>query len=231
MKMFWLVGICVVGIILWHFLKHKAKRNDINMSYLSVMQNLSKDEFLTTIGNVGFFASDKNLIISSYLYVEDKNAWNGKEVILINISSALPIENHQVFFERLKNNVDMWKGEALCTWRYGKADAYFELDIRIPLELVVDQSLSDLYKNIISFLVDDCCLSDVVRYVKQQIDEDIYYYEFTGMYLNRMASYIAVDNEWSSDMEDVHDTLADMETNNSEFITSDEFEEAYRNVE
>lgn len=66
------------------------------------------------------------------------------------------------------------------------------------------------------------------------MDEDFYYYEFIGMKLNRVAIYISVDNVWSSDMEDMHETLADVDVNDSDFsfnfITSDEFEEVYSNI-
>ena len=66
------------------------------------------------------------------------------------------------------------------------------------------------------------------------MDEDFYYYEFIGMNLNRVAIFISSDNEWSSDMEDMHDTLSDIDVKDSDFssvfITSDEFEEVYSNI-
>ena len=54
------------------------------------------------------------------------------------------------------------------------------------------------------------------------------------MKLNRVAIYISVDNVWSSDMEDMHDTLSDIDVKDSDFssvfITSDESEEVYSNI-
>ena len=96
------------------------------------------------------------------------------------------------------------------------------------------QSLSAFYKRIITFLVDECGLSKVVRYVKLQVAEDTYYYEFVGMRLNRLALYVSADNEWSSDMEDMHDTLADIDISDTEievrFITPEVFEKAYKHM-
>lgn len=112
---------------------------------------------------------------------------------------------------------------------------YYELDIRVPLDISVLPSVSVCYEKIIAFLADECGLSEVVRYVKLQTLEDTYYYEFVGMRLNRLAVYFSADNVWSSDMEDMHDTLADIDINDAgnsaAFIASEEFEEAYKSVE
>lgn len=54
------------------------------------------------------------------------------------------------------------------------------------------------------------------------------------MQLNRLAVYSSAENEWSSDMEDMHDTLADIDIGDTEissqFIASEEFEDAYKHV-
>ena len=233
--LFFIVILIIVSVLLFkkcYFSnRNSSETNDL---YISLMQNLCDDEFVTTIGNSGFYELDNNLIVSTFLYRENKSPWKDKEVILLNITCALPIKEQDVFSERLKKNIEEWRGDAICTFQLGKTNAYFELDIRIPLDITEQKSLSLLYKRLISFLDDECGLSKVVRYAKSQIDEDIYYYEFIGMNLNRVAIFISSDNEWSSDMEDMHDTLSDINVKDSDFssvfITSDEFEEVYSNI-
>ena len=128
-------------------------RSYSNDLYISLMQNLCDDEFVTTIGNSGFYELDNNLIVSTFLYRENKSPWKDKEVILLNITCALPIEEQDVFSERLKKNIEEWRGDAICTFQLGKTNTYFELDIRIPLDITEQKSLSLLYKRLIFFLL------------------------------------------------------------------------------
>lgn len=212
----------------------KEKKDGTNQSYISFMQNLCEDEFVVTIGNSGYYELDNNLIVSSYLYTENEGPWSDKEVVRINVMCASPIGEHTVFFELLKRHLEEWRGDAICTWQYGKTNAYFELDIRVPLDISALPSMSIFYKKIIAFLADECGLSEVVRYVKLQTDEDTYFYKFVGMQLNLLVVYYSAENEWSSDMEDMHDTLADIDINDAGnsaiFITYEEFQEAYKHV-
>lgn len=233
-----LLAVVSVGVFFLYFRKNgfsKKKNDGTNQSYISFMQKLCDDEFVPTIGNAGYYELDNNLIVSSHLYTENEGLWNGKEVVQVNVMCASPIEEHSTFLERLKKHLEEWRGDATCTCQFGKTDAYFELDIRVPLDISVLPSMSVSYEKIIAFLADECGLSEVVRYVKLQTLEDTYYYEFVGMRLNRLAVYFSADNVWSSDMEDMHDTLADIDINDAgnsaAFIASEEFEEAYKSVE
>ena len=232
-----LLAVVSVGVFFLYFRKNRfsKKKNDgTNQSYISFMQKLCDDEFVPTIGNAGYYELDNNLIVSSHLYTENEGLWNGKEVVQVNVMCASPIEEHSTFLERLKKHLEGWRGDATCTCQFGKTDAYFELDIRVPLDISVLPSMSAFYKKVIAFLADECGLSEVVRYVKQQVEEDTYFYKFVGMQLNLLAVYSSAENEWSSDMEDMHDTLADIDIGDTEissqFIASEEFEEAYKRV-
>ena len=232
-----LLVVVSVGVFVLYFRKNRflKKKNDgANQSYITFMQNLCEDEFVLTIGNAGYYELDNNLIVSSRLYIENEGSWSGKEVVQINVMCASPIEEHTIFFERLKKHLEEWRGDATCTCQYGKTNAYFELEIRVLLDISVLPSMSAFYKKIIAFLADECGLSEVVRYVKQQVEEDTYFYKFVGMQLNLLAVYSSAENEWSSDMEDMHDTLADIDIGDTEissqFIASEEFEEAYKHV-
>ena len=229
-----IVSVCVFVLYFRKNIFSKKKNDETNQSYISFMQNLCDDEFVFTIGNSGFYELGNNLIVSSYLYTENEGPWNGKEVVLINVMCASPVEGHSAFWGRLKKHLEEWRGDAMCTCQYGKTDAYFELDIRVPLDSSVLPSISIFYKKIIAFLADECGLSEVVRCVKLQTDEETCFYQFVGMQLNLMAVNSSAENVWLSDMEDTHDTLADIDIDNAEisavFITPEEFEEAYKHV-
>ena len=67
--LFFIVILIIVSVLLFkkcYFSnRNSSETNDL---YISLMQNLCDDEFVTTIGNSGFYELDNNLIVSTFLH-------------------------------------------------------------------------------------------------------------------------------------------------------------------